>query len=145
MSESGQRKRFFIDSKIQGALLRQLIWHWFVTGIVLLGYLFLLDVFASDVGGSFVDHLKSVWSRYASLLMVLATMFPVFLYDSMRLSHRFVGPMVSLRRHLRRLADGEAVTPLRFRDGDFWQDLTMDFNRLVDRVARHQPAQQTQR
>ena len=35
---------------------------------------------------------------------------------------------------MKALAEGEEVSPIHFRDGDFWQELAEDFNRIVKRV-----------
>ena len=60
--------------------------------------------------------------------------FPVFVYDVIRLSHRFAGPIVSLKKNLRDMAKGEEVAPLRFRNNDFWKNLTEDMNSIAKRL-----------
>jgi hypothetical protein len=57
-------------------------------------------------------------------------------YDMLRLSHRFAGPMLRFRRAMRDLGRGEQVEPLRFRDGDFWQEMAAEFNAVLQRVER---------
>lgn len=136
MSDTGLRKKVFIDSRVQGALLRQLVWHWCLACFIMVAYLLILQAFLSGLEGNLADHVQAVWNRYAPLAVVLITLFPVFLYDSIRLSHRFAGPMVNLKRNLRKLAEGEPIPPLRFRQGDFWQELTSDFNLVADRLSK---------
>ena len=51
--------------------------------------------------------------------------------DTVRASHRFVGPLVRLENELRRLADGESVRPIQFRAGDQWHSLADQFNRVL--------------
>jgi len=67
-------------------------------------------------------------------LQRVIALFPVFAYDSIKLSHRFVGPIMRLRRVLRQAALGEHVPPLQFRQDDFWQDLAGSFNTLMERL-----------
>ena len=55
---------------------------------------------------------------------------PVFIYDSVKLSNRFVGPMISFRAALNKLANGEDPGEIRFRQNDFWKELTNDFNKI---------------
>jgi hypothetical protein len=52
------------------------------------------------------------------------------------LSFRLAGPIFRLRKYLRLLADqGEAaISPLRFRDGDFYADLPPALNEAVERL-----------
>ena len=56
------------------------------------------------------------------------------MYDIIRLSNKFVGPMYRLKANMRALAEGHRVEPIRFRDGDFWHDFAKEFNALAARV-----------
>ena len=47
---------------------------------------------------------------------------PLVIIDIVRLSNRFTGPLLRMRRSMRALAQGEQVEPLKFRDADFWHD-----------------------
>jgi hypothetical protein len=58
---------------------------------------------------------------------------PTFVYDSLKLSNRFVGPIVRLRQSIAGLARGDEVKELRFRDNDFWRELSEDFNVVAKR------------
>jgi hypothetical protein len=55
------------------------------------------------------------------------------------LSNRFVGPLVRLRRSMRKLARGEHVDPICFRDNDFWHDFANEFNAVAARVQKESP------
>jgi nitrogen fixation/metabolism regulation signal transduction histidine kinase len=66
--------------------------------------------------------------------LVLFFMLPAFIVDTIKLSHRFAGPIFRLRGVFRSLASGEKYQPLRFREMDFWQELADDFNRMVERL-----------
>ena len=59
---------------------------------------------------------------------------PMFIYDTVKLSNRFAGPVLRIRRAARQLADGEIPKKSKLRDGDFWKDLASDFNGVIDRV-----------
>ena len=59
---------------------------------------------------------------------------PVFILDTIKLSHRFAGPIYRLRNTIRSLAQGEEFRPLKFREVDFWQSLAEDFNVMVARL-----------
>lgn len=139
MGGAGQRKRFFVDRQVQGAIVCRLLTHWiFACGLMAL-YLFCLEILARGMEGRLSDHFQATWQRYAPLFVVVGTLFPVFVYDSIRLSHRFAGPMVSLKRNLKRLADNQAVEPLRFRKGDYWHELSADLNRVAETMGLSQP------
>lgn len=134
------RGRLYVDKDVQRALLLQMIRHWVLFGVVLTGILLALDSL-TDPSKSFGGHFLSLWQRHATLLATVAALFPIFVYESIKLSNRFAGPMLRLRRLMRQAADGEPVGSLEFRDGDFWQDMAASFNDLVSRL----PAKQNQR
>ena len=48
---------------------------------------------------------------------------PVFVVDTIKISHRFAGPIFSLRRTMREVAEGKPPRKLKFREGDFWHEL----------------------
>ena len=64
---------------------------------------------------------------------------PVFVMDTIKLSHRFAGPIFSLRREMREVADGKPPQKLQFRQGDFWHDLADDYNAMIARLAPEEP------
>ena len=49
------------------------------------------------------------------------------------------GPLVRLRRSMRALARGEHVEPIKFREGDFWQEFAEEFNAVAARVQGERP------
>ena len=130
MSKSA-RGRLYVDREVQRALLWQLFRHWALFIVVLTGMLLALEALGSAQPRSLAGNLAAVWARHAPLFVVVLSLFPVFAYDSIKLSHRFVGPIVRLRGALRAAARGEPLAPLRFRQDDFWQDMAESFNELV--------------
>lgn len=60
---------------------------------------------------------------------------PIVVVDCLRQTNKFAGPIFRIRQVTKRIADGEPVEELRFRDGDFWDGFASDFNRMVQRVA----------
>ena len=72
--------------------------------------------------------------RHGLTFVVLFLLLPAFLWDTMRVSHRFAGPVLRLRRMMRELSLGEDPGELRFRDGDFWMELGDYFNDIRSRL-----------
>ena len=72
--------------------------------------------------------------RHSPTVLAVLVLAPIFLRDLCKLTNRFAGPLVRLRRAMKDLADGREVAPIHFREGDFWQDLADDFNRAAERV-----------
>ncbi|QDT69549.1 hypothetical protein MalM25_24880 [Planctomycetes bacterium MalM25] len=131
-SPTHKRKQKFIDPEVQGALARRIGVHWLlytlVASVLVVGLKWLANPFVP-----ITEHAIEAWWTYGPLLLVLICLAPIFIYDSVKLSNRFTGPMMRIRQATKSLAKGERVRPLTFRGDDFWQDLAKDFNQIVDR------------
>jgi hypothetical protein len=77
-----------------------------------------------------------MWFYFGPALVGAVLLMPLVLFDIVRLSNRFAGPLLRLRRSLRALAKGEEVAPLKFREGDFWQDFAKEFNAVAERMNK---------
>src|SRR5215212_6648578 len=128
------RKKHFIDSHVQGALARRIIFHWLLFMVVTSIVAFVLQVLADPFRG-LTSHLQDLWWAQGPFLLVMVFLLPVFVMDAIKLSNRFAGPIFSLRRAIRKVADGEAPRKLKFRQGDFWQDLAEDYNAMLSQLG----------
>lgn len=134
MSQRPQRRQKFIDSKVQGALARRIIFHWLVFLAVASVAALLLQVL-SDPFRPAGEHVENLWYTHGPFLVVMVFLLPVFVIDTVKISHRFAGPVYSLRRTMREVADGKPPRKLQFRQGDFWHELAGDYNAMIDRLA----------
>lgn len=132
MSERN-RKKTFIDPQVQGALVRRLILHWVGFFVVASLVAFVLQVLSNPFQ-SISAHLEQIWWTQGPFLVAALFLLPVFVFDTIKLSHRFAGPIYRLRSTIRNIANGDEPGRLKFRDFDFWQGLADDFNRMVDRL-----------
>ena len=128
------RKKQFIDSRVQGALTRRIIFHWLVFMLVTSAVAFVLQVLADPFRG-LTSHLQDLWWAQGPFLLVMVFLMPVFVMDAVKLSHRFAGPIFSLRRSIRGIVNGESPRKLKFREGDFWQDLADDYNAMLTKLG----------
>jgi hypothetical protein len=131
------RKRIFVDSEVQGALIRRVIVHWIAFAMTLAVILAAVQFFQDPIA-SFDEHVAAFPRRHGLTFVVLLVLLPAFLWDTAKLSHRFSGPVLRLRRMLKELAAGEDPGELRFRDQDFWSDLGDHFNGVRTRVLQAQ-------
>jgi hypothetical protein len=134
MPSRPQRTKKFIDSKVQGALARRIIFHWLVFLAVASVAALMLQVL-SDPFRPAGDHLENLWYTHGPFLVVMIFLLPVFVIDTVKISHRFAGPIFSLRRAMREIADGQPPRKLKFRDGDFWHELANDYNAMIARLV----------
>lgn len=138
-----KRKRLFVDNKVQGSLIRQLIVHWSLACFLIFIYLFALQAFSNGFSLGFSDNLRALGRQYGLLGVVLCVISPVFIYDAVKLSNRFVGPMVSFRAALKKLANGEDLNDVTFRQNDFWKELSQDLNKISSELKQRREQQTT--
>ena len=125
-----RRTKHFIDSCVQGALARRIIVHWLVFLAVGSLVAFILQVLSNPFR-PLAAHVQDMWWTHGPFLLVLVFLLPVFVVDTIKLSHRFAGPIYSLRRAMREIAQGKKPRRLKFRKRDFWHDLADDYNAML--------------
>ena len=72
------------------------------------------------------------WAKNTIALLIAFALLPVFVYDVIKMSNRFAGPISRLRVTLTDIADGKDVKPLNFREGDFWNEISVKFNKAFE-------------
>ena len=126
-----KRSRTLIDTEVQGSLLRRVALHWIVffvlNTIALTVWIRLFEQPDANWGHTFGDTL---W-RFLPFFIITAALIPAFVWDTLKLSHRFAGPIMRLRNALKDIKEGRAVAPLKFRDSDFWQEIASNFNDVM--------------
>jgi hypothetical protein len=125
-----RRQKKYIDACVQGALARRIIVHWLVYLAVGSLVAFILQVLSNPFR-PLGAHLQDMWWTHGPFLLVLAFLLPVFVVDTIKLSHRFAGPVYALRRALREIALGEKPRRLKFRKYDFWHGLADEYNAVL--------------
>ena len=126
---------FVVDRHVQGALLLRTIVYWLLCllsiSLVLLGW----DAYHGPSRG-FTEVVKNVFVRFGPALSASLLMLPIVVFEVLRVSGRFLRPVLRLRQGLRDVADGRPAQPLNFRDDNFWRELASDFNRVSARISR---------
>ena len=126
-----KRRRILVDPKVQYSIAGRILTHWglFVACLVVINVA--VRVFANIANQPFWDALLSASTSQAPILFVMTIMLPMFLRDTMIMTNRFAGPMYRLRTALESVSRGDKVDAIRFRKGDFWQEVAGDFNTVV--------------
>jgi len=132
-----KRKQNYIDAQVQGALLKRICLHWAIFFMVAAFAVIVLQTLLGDPGLSIFQRLKQETGEFVIIGVVMLSMFPAFMLDTIRFSNRFVGPIVRLKSHLRKLGDGE-VQNCQFRNDDFWSDMADEFNGAATFVEAQQ-------
>jgi hypothetical protein len=124
------RRKSVADREIQYALGKRLALHW----AMFIAFTICLSLFITLVQAipeqSFSDAFTTGLIRQVPILISTIVLVPLFLRDALRVSNRFAGPMVRLRKSIQGLANGEKIPPLVFRQNDYWMESATEFNRL---------------
>ena len=132
------RKQKYVDSHVQGALLRRIFVHWIVFFVVAGMTLVFMKALVGPPELTIVQRITSQMGEFTLLSMVLLAIFPAFMLDTVRFSNRFVGPIGRLRRQLRELGTDGKTEKCAFRDSDFWAGMADEFNTVAERVQNQQ-------
>jgi hypothetical protein len=131
-----QRRKKFVDVKVQGALARRLIFHWVIFLVVASVVAVLLQVLNDPLRPA-GEHVGQAWAMHGPFFVVMIFLLPVYVLDTIKLSHRFAGPIVNMRQSMRAISEGEPPRKLQFRQNDFWHELADDYNAMLTRLAPH--------
>ncbi|MCD0463662.1 hypothetical protein [Roseiconus lacunae] len=126
------RRRFLVDRPVQFAIIRRMLVHWCLAILTLMVIGVFVQLAFTPDGVSLTQAIARSYAAQGPLLALMFVLMPVYIWDVVKLSHRFAGPMLRLRAIMSELADGGSATQLRFRPGDFWQETADDFNRFYD-------------
>ncbi|MGV3484563.1 MAG: hypothetical protein ACO1RT_09110 [Planctomycetaceae bacterium] len=136
---ASRRARSFVDPEVQGGLLKKIAVHWTllfaVNALALVIWVRLFEQPEASWATTFGDCVR----RFLPFFVITILLIPAFIWDTLKITSRFAGPVLRLRAALANAAQGREVTPLKFRNNDFWQEIADDFNTLVE---RHRPAEQ---
>lgn len=139
MKKTHLRRRIFIDRPIQAAILLRTALYWgMITMAQVLMVLFFGIIMSSQ--NDFPSLHPQVWWHLQITLLASIAILPILLWDVLKLSHRWVGPIFRLRAALRALSRGEAISEVRFRDRDFWKELGSDLNAVAAELERTRSA-----
>ena len=134
-----KRKKTLVDPEVQGSVLRKISIHWIVfficNSIALMIWIRLFEQPDADWGQTFGDTLR----RFLPFFVITAALIPAFVWDTLKLTNRFAGPIMRLRSALADASAGRGVKPLQFRHSDFWQEIAQNFNALLERGQISEP------
>jgi hypothetical protein len=130
-----RRSQIFIDREVQGALMMRVGFYWLFCLLSIVLMVLCWNV-VTGPRARFVDLFLEIYQRHAPALVATLILLPLVMIDVVRMSNRFVGPIVRLRSGMRELTETGRARPIAFRDHDYWHDLAADFNRVAQRVEQ---------
>jgi hypothetical protein len=139
MPSSVRRRRRLVDPEVQIGILRKIAIHWSVffvcNAVALMIWIRLFEQPDADWGQTFGDTMR----RFMPFFIITMALIPAFVWDTLKLTNRFAGPILRLRNALADASAGRAVSPLHFRNNDFWQEIAENFNKVISRSDRGEP------
>lgn len=125
-----RRRKLLVQKPIQGGLVVRCVFYWFFCLCTILLFVTVASMFSGDLKSA-GEMFGGIWKQFSPAILASVLLLPFVAADVVRLSHRFVGPLVRLENELKRLADGEQVRPVNFRKKDYWHGLALQFNRIA--------------
>ncbi len=136
-----KRNRLFVDRSFQRAFLLRAVFYWLAC-VLCLGMVMTTACVFPHAGDSLGTLIDQQWIRFVPAIVLALVLLPAMAYDMTRLTNRSAGPMLRLRRAMQDAAQGEQVSPLRFREGDFWRECADEFNLILARLQQAEAARQ---
>ncbi|MGB7329473.1 MAG: hypothetical protein WBD31_31635 [Rubripirellula sp.] len=128
-----KRRKALVDPEVQGGVLKKIAIHWVVfficNAMALTIWIRLFEQPDVPWGATFGDTVK----RFLPFFVITLALIPAFVWDTLKMTNRFAGPILRLRAALSDASQGRAVAPLHFRNNDFWGEIATNFNSLMER------------
>jgi hypothetical protein len=129
-----ERKKVWVDS-FQTKLTTRIAGYLVVFFVVFFNLLFAWKMWTEGPSDPLEQFLETLSSN-APAFVLLLVLVPVMAWDSIRFTHRLVGPMVRFRKTMQDLAAGEPVRPIKLRDGDYLTEMRDDFNAMLEELQK---------
>ena len=129
-----ERKKVWVDP-FQTKLSLRIGGYLVVFFIVFCNLLFAWKMIEEGPSNPWLQFLDTLRTNLP-VIVCLLVLVPVMAWDTIRFSHRIVGPLVRIRKTLQEMAAGELVRPIKLRDGDYLTELRDDFNKMLEALQK---------
>jgi hypothetical protein len=138
------RRRIWIDGRIQGILVGRIIIYWLAT-VAYFGIGIAVSQYCDQPHWTLAEHWQAWLAVAGPWIPSTCLLLPLVLYDIIRTSHAFTGPIVRVRNQLTKLCQNPNCTPIVLRQDDYWHDLIGPVNTVQHHVLSLHMAIQKQR
>ena len=126
------RKNLYVDSVIQGAIIKRVLAYWFACLLFLtLPMVLTMTIMQPEI--LFVDHIPTVMKRFWPVYLILALMLPFLVRDALSLGNRFCGPMTRLLGGIKQYNETGVYNDIKFRERDFWKPVATAINTAMQK------------
>src|SRR5688500_9864061 len=128
-----QRTKLFVSWTIQGPLLGRLAVYWLLYHFLLWHATFLIETLPVEgVPAPLAERYWGFCSQHTVWLGCMLAVAPVILWDLVKLTHRFAGPLIRLEAAVRQMVRGERVKPVTLRQRDMLFQFASAINELIE-------------
>ncbi|EKK02377.1 hypothetical protein RBSH_02311 [Rhodopirellula baltica SH28] len=127
------RQQLLIDKDVQVALILRAVLY----GTACVTYFVVIQFFTQSMihpGVNTADLFLSLTDEAMYWVPGLLVLGPLMIYDVLKVSNRFAGPIFSMRREMQNLIDGKEGRNITFRNDDHWSTMAMQFNTIREEL-----------
>ena len=129
------RQQVWVDRSVQGVLVGRVILYW-ICGLLYVGLGSACFQYNQNPDWTLAKHAQVLFGQVWPWLPTAIILLPLAIYDVVRLSNLFAGPVYRLRKHFAALREDVACAPLLFREEDYWRDLAAPINDMQAEILR---------
>lgn len=130
-----QRQQVWVDRSVQGVLVGRVILYWFCA-VLYVGLGSACFQYYQNPELTVATHFRRLFGQMWPWLPSAIMLLPLAIYDVVRLSNMFAGPVCRLRKHFAALRKDIACAQLVFREDDYWRDLAAPINDMQAEILR---------
>jgi hypothetical protein len=135
MRPKKNRTRLWVNPAFQFRLLTRITFYFVLWTFVVFHtnfvFLVIANVAANGPHQRLGEHYLEFLSQQKALLVTLALVTPVILYDLLKFSHRIAGPLYRCQKLMQEMAAGKPVPEFKARKRDLMAELFQAFNALI--------------
>ena len=126
-----KRKQLFVDKEVQTAIMKRVMCYWLACIAFFSLMIWCYECLARP-DQMFYEHVGPMFRRLLPVYVTMLALLPFLLYDSIRFSNRFCGPLQRVMNELDDYAKTGQVSRITFRDNDFWQTLADRISTVIE-------------
>ena len=126
-----KRRQIWLNNEFQGALALRCSLYWFFCLCTIFLFVAVAQAFSGELEPA-GQMFSKLWKQYSSAVLASVLLLPLVIWDVIKFSHRVAGPLKRLENEMDRLAAGQVIKPVMFREGDFHHSLAKRFNQLAE-------------